>query len=214
MVKLASGVSSQSGRAYYGKEEVDDLIDLMECEMESLECDVEYWKTLFNQSQDELNYHKTLVENLEQEVRKIKADNSASPDGDQPPSFQNSSADRSSVASSCSTGSALSPTLNGSSRTVFSHSATSSRPVSLRSSPSTSPERKRQRAARNKSIRLIRLGRKKSAAKNTVDKSGNSSSGFFNGAFGLLKRFAGHTSSEKTSPKKSLYGRSSSRGSS
>ncbi|KAF4709487.1 hypothetical protein FOZ63_031186 [Perkinsus olseni] len=199
MVKLASGMSSQSGKAYYGKEEVDDLIDLMECEMESLECDVEYWKTLFNQSQDELNYHKTLVDNLEQEVRKIKADTSASPDDDQPPSLQNSSADCSSVASSCSSGSALSPTLNGSSRTVFSHSATSSRPVSLRSSPSTSPERRRQRAARNKSIRLIRLGRKKSATQKSVDKGGNSSQGnFLTGAFGLLKRIAGHTSSEKS----------------
>ncbi|KAF4656344.1 hypothetical protein FOL47_009028 [Perkinsus chesapeaki] len=72
MVRLAPYEVEERGKAFYGKEEVDDLIDLLECEMESLECDVEYWKTLFNQSQDELNYHKTVVESLEKEVKELR----------------------------------------------------------------------------------------------------------------------------------------------
>lgn len=79
-----------------------------------------------------------------------------------------SSLGRSSFASSCSSNSVLSQTLDASSRTVFSQSAASSRPVSLRSSPSTSSDKRRQRAARRKGIRVIRLGRRKSAVRETA----------------------------------------------
>ncbi|EER11865.1 hypothetical protein Pmar_PMAR015572 [Perkinsus marinus ATCC 50983] len=206
MVRLAPCdlVSSQSGKGYYGKEEVDDLIDLMECEMESLECDVEYWKTLFNQSQDELNYNRTLIENLEQDLHRIRGDTSGlgalqSDQQEQQQNSQSSSLGRSSFASSCSSNSVLSQTLDASSRTVFSQSAASSRPVSLRSSPSTSSDKRRQRAARRKGIRVIRLGRRKSAVRETAQ--GGTSQGLYNGVTSSLgslwKRMTGHSSSEK-----------------